>query len=490
MAGIGVVQSLINQTLEQLGITVDGVFTPGGGTVFGDTGQMDILQLGSTGTEIFEVSAGVVGIGAQNDGSTTDGVLDLSGGGTITGIKLPVGSATNPAIKMGGAGVSGIFTNAGGTTVNFQVDGVNTVGFNKTSIDFVVDLQMNGKDVAMLTTGEVTWDGDTFLGSGSVGTLRIGATTNSADGTLQVFNVTLGNDLVVASGGQLDLTSAGGNAGAPSIKGGGGNDGFFFASGQVNIATGGLIRAGFTLTQFDLAVNLDMNGNDVQMTTTGEFTWDADTFVGSLAVGEIFIGATTQVADGVLNLSGGGTATSLKLGAGSATTPAIAHAADGNTGIYFGTDAIFFVANASAIFQIRTSAGGGLFSATSADMFGFTRFVEAHTEVAAAPHVIGATSDNMLVFTNEGTGAAQHQDLPTAAAGLTYTFIVQDPSAFGMVINAATGDTIRIDGSVSSAGGTATATVQGSSVTLCAINATEWLAIAIVEATAGDWALA
>ncbi len=51
---------------------------------FGDTAQADILQLATTGTEIFEASSGEVGIGASNDGSTADGSL-LCGTLTLKG---------------------------------------------------------------------------------------------------------------------------------------------------------------------------------------------------------------------------------------------------------------------------------------------------------------------------------------------------------------------------------------------------------------------
>ena len=103
---------------------------------------------------------------------------------------------------------------------------------------------------------------------------------------------------------------------------------------------------------------------------------------------------------------------------------------------------------------------------------------------ASTPVALSATTDVAKAFTNEGAGALIVFNLPAAAAGLEYTFIVQD--ADGIEITAGAGDTIRIGASVSSAGGTATSTDIGSTLTLVAINATEWMAISNI----GVWVLA
>ena len=58
---------------------------------------------------------------------------------------------------------------------------------------------------------------------------------------------------------------------------------------------------------------------------------------------------------------------------------------------------------------------------------------------------------------------------------MRYTFIVQDGD--GIQINAATGDTIRIAGTVSNSGGFVSSTTIGDVLELVAINATEWMAL-------------
>jgi len=84
------------------------------------------------------------------------------------------------------------------------------------------------------------------------------------------------------------------------------------------------------------------------------------------------------------------------------------------------------------------------------------------------------------VITNEGaTGAASGRivTMNGAAAGKTYTFVIQDVD--GQRIAAATGDTIRVIDKVTAAAGYIESTTIGSTVTLVAINATEWIATSI-----------
>jgi hypothetical protein len=90
----------------------------------------------------------------------------------------------------------------------------------------------------------------------------------------------------------------------------------------------------------------------------------------------------------------------------------------------------------------------------------------------------GATSpgsaDSRTTYTNEGAGAQVAFTLPSAAAGIEYTFIVQDTD--GLIITAAAGDTIRLAGSVSATGGTADSATIGNVLRLLAINTMEWIA--------------
>ncbi len=91
------------------------------------------------------------------------------------------------------------------------------------------------------------------------------------------------------------------------------------------------------------------------------------------------------------------------------------------------------------------------------------------------------SSDVGKKFTNEGASASVAFTLPTAVANLEYTFYVQDGD--GLSVIAAAGDTIRIETLVTAAAGNVSSSTIGSSVTLKAINATEWVAISAI----GSW---
>lgn len=88
-----------------------------------------------------------------------------------------------------------------------------------------------------------------------------------------------------------------------------------------------------------------------------------------------------------------------------------------------------------------------------------------------------ADNESGCTFTNEGASALVAFTLPAAVAGLQYTFICQD--ADFLSVNAQAGDTIRIAGSVSTGGGSKTATAIGDTLSIMAINATEWIATSV-----------
>ena len=100
----------------------------------------------------------------------------------------------------------------------------------------------------------------------------------------------------------------------------------------------------------------------------------------------------------------------------------------------------------------------------------------------SSPGTVGVTAAQTgLTFANDGASALVTFTLPTAAAGLRYTFVVTD--ADGLKALAASGDTIRLGASVSGAAGFATSTTIGDVLTLVAVNDTEWIATAY----AGTW---
>lgn len=85
-------------------------------------------------------------------------------------------------------------------------------------------------------------------------------------------------------------------------------------------------------------------------------------------------------------------------------------------------------------------------------------------------------------FTNEGASTGITFSLPSAVKNMRYSFLLQNSNQ--MVVQASASDTIRIGLDVTSSGGTVTAFDAGSSITLVAINSTEWLSL---NQPAGSW---
>jgi hypothetical protein len=109
--------------------------------------------------------------------------------------------------------------------------------------------------------------------------------------------------------------------------------------------------------------------------------------------------------------------------------------------------------------------------------------VEANTAGSGTPNVLTA-AESGTVLTNEGATAQNYHTLPTAVAGLQFTFVVQD--ADGIRIVAGADDTIRIAANVSAAAGYIQNSTIGSTITLLAVNAVEWVALGT---PAGTWTI-
>jgi hypothetical protein len=197
------------------------------------------------------------------------------------------------------------------------------------------------------------------------------------------------------------------------------------------------------------------------------------------------------------------------VGNGSAAAPSISFASAPAYGYYFNpaTGAVF-VHNGATVFGLKSnqaffSAGAGVhFGSTdvsSASDASITRIAAGvlairlgtTADIASLVHtdfvVANATGSTLAVsalgkiHTNEGATGEVNLVLPSAVANMSITFVCQD--ADGIKATAATGDTIRIGGSVSAAAGNVASTTIGSVVDLVAINATEWIA----KYSSGTW---
>jgi hypothetical protein len=95
--------------------------------------------------------------------------------------------------------------------------------------------------------------------------------------------------------------------------------------------------------------------------------------------------------------------------------------------------------------------------------------VEAHT---ADDTLLAAETGS--IHTNGGAAGAVILTLPAAAAGLEFDFYVD--AAQTLTIDAAAGDTIQVGtGAAGSSGGTLSADAVGESISLVAINDSEWV---------------
>ena len=119
-------------------------------------------------------------------------------------------------------------------------------------------------------------------------------------------------------------------------------------------------------------------------------------------------------------------------------------------------------------------------STTDIDSLLSATLVEANTAGSGSPNIL-TVGESRTLLTNEGVTAENYHTLPLAAAGLTFTFYVQDTD--GIRITANTADTIRVAAGVSAGAGFVRCATAGAVVRLTAINATEWVA----EYQTGVW---
>lgn len=231
-------------------------------------------------------------------------------------------------------------------------------------------------------------------------------------------------------------------------------------------------------------------GNTVGFTTNTDSAWDAITFDNSSAnaaaraqikfinnsdlTGTLGIGSSTSTSyPSFIYLATETTAAGLFLHASGTGIIRFGTATEGSAG-----EKVRILNNGNTV--IGTPFTDNTAKLRVNGTFTTRRFVQA----APAGYSILSSGDDFKVFTNEGATAQAIFDLPAATAGSTHTFIVQDTD--GILITAVAGDTIRVGATVSTAGGTLSSATIGNSVTLVAINTTEWIATSVI----GTWTAA
>jgi len=190
--------------------------------------------------------------------------------------------------------------------------------------------------------------------------------------------------------------------------------------------------------------------------------------------------ATVDVTALVTGIGGGKTLADVNTTLGSpAQAGEIAAISDGKTLAELNTT----LGSPAQAGEIATAAGGKTLAdldtalaTIAAELLNLVGEVEANTAGVGAPNILTA-GETGKILTNEGATALNYHTLPTAAAGLTFTFLVRD--ADGLRITAAAGDTIELEAVVTKAAGYVESTTIGDRVTLVAVNDTEWVDVAL-----------
>ena len=422
-------------------------------------------------------------------GSLTDGTLLLTNNAATSGVTLDfstadtlrvldqaatgpgnVGLDTEGRLILNADGGSNLYisTNASGTTIEF---GGFPIFFAASSAVFNQGYAVDFRNNTPLRLGS---DVDYWLEYVSANTaLELWTTNGDGIGTdTKLLSVVDGTDDITLSDGLLQF-GANDNT-RPALR----------SSGNQLLAR----LADNSLACTFGCGTLLADGN-ARILNTGFFYWNGRSRLYSDNDGDIRLTDSSGTSFGLLQFGGtsGSEPALKKSGAGLQARLASdlgfasfeANLITGYGGVQVGTSSESFRWFGRSRFYSDNDGDVNLRSSNATDTAGLRcgRVVEASTAVAASPNALDVLESRKLL-TNEGATARNDHDLPSAVAGVAYTFVVQDSD--GMRINAAAGDTIRIAGSVSAAAGYIESTTIGDAVTVVAINATEWVATNLV----------
>lgn len=392
------------------------------------TGQLDVSDVLRTNT--LDVKSGATfGNQVQTRGGFAGSLTLGSGQNISSGRTTATGTGLTTAISGGPGGATsgngGPVTITGGTPIEgnggaVSLSGANGVGTNRAG-------------------GAITVAGGNATGTGNAGNITVlggtGGNTSGAGGSSTLQGGSGGTNL---NGGAVLAIGGAGN--------GSGNGGAAFLTGGSAGATG---TGG--------AMNIDGGPGGLTSGRGGHVVIQGGTPTDG-AGGNVTI--TGKDAAGAGNNNGG----SVTITAGQKTNS--------------GTSGNIMLASGDTTSNRWSVTTLGDFEKQTQGNYILTerRVVANTTDPLALTH-----SDSFTCYTNEGGTANINFTLPAAAAGLQYTFIVQD--ADGLQVDAVGNDTIRIATAVSGAAGNIASTTIGSTVTLLAINGVEWISIA----TNGTW---
>lgn len=434
------------------------------------------------GGGIFGGGGGVSGSGASGrlalwSGAgtlTSDAGLTYSGTGD-TGV-LKLGALGDLSLSRSAAGVLAVGTGAAGSTAGTLLAGAFSTRGSINTGTHIVTLGTSGTQYASLTASGL-WSATQGIGIGTYGSVKWGSTidperwhdlflTRRAAATLQLGDADSATPVAqtIAFQGATGTNVAGQDATFQGSLGTGTG-----AAGKLVFKVGTPTGTGSTQHTANTVLTL-------QDTGTGGTAASAVVVAAKLGVGVAPTETlTVQAADNSVN--------QVAFGIVGERKGALYH--DNANGLI-----LYGSSTAGSATPVLITSGG---SASADKLLGFSGGVATFyngaattsgavlASVVVTPNTGTATpaaTDSRTVYTNEGDADGSTVTLPAAAAGLQYTAIVQ--AAQTLTITAATGNTIRIGSSVTATGGSITNSAVGATVTLTAINATEWVATSTV----------
>jgi hypothetical protein len=395
-----------------------------------------------------------------------------------SGTRAFTGAISNPGAGASSErwGASAVAAGASGTSIGNAASAANT---NSTAIGasanaLAVDSTCIGKG-ATCTAGATS---STVIGSGAAVTgasstyctvIGTGAVVSALNGTAIGLGATqAGQGLAIgylAAGSATRATALGRSA---------------TASAQASIAIGYLAKVG-TVDSIVVGQSLDASSASATgLVFIGTHLTNHVTASNCTLVGHVLNPGAAKAnvtAMGYGFVGGGAGATGLGSGVTVSGDNSMALGYLASTSTFTNSVALGKSATATANNQLMVGGASNILNTVT---HGYITGDQVLVSPQASTPVAVAAADSNKYFTNEGATAQIVFNLPTAAAGLRYTFICQDVD--GLRVNANTADTIRAASTVSASAGYIETFDVGTRFELTAINATEWFVTAIVGA--------
>jgi hypothetical protein len=437
------------------------------------TAGANITLTPNAGTDTIEIAASASGVGTFSTLPVDDATPDVSG--------IYLATTANTV----GTAITALDNGVQGQILEIHVNDANTSFVNNSNLALNggVNIPASTSPYRVIFRRDATqWQQVTPIASAE----HQFATSTDGSDNLTLANATADADIIIQTAGttgvvnivasdlQLNGTPVGGGGGLPAggsvgdlvVNTGSGTGAW---SSVLSVGTGATIATGtiatntpaLTITQTWNAAGTSFRALDIDITDTASAATSYSLYVHE--------GATAHLA---IDKEGINIGRRFRALGGDSTTPAY-QIENAQNGFYLLSNAIYMKGEGvtRAIFGSTTTFNYPVL---------LPRSIEASTAGTGAPNVL-TTAESYKVLTNQGIAEKNFHTLPTAAAGLSYTFVVQDTD--GIRVTASTGDTIRLGNKVTATAGYVESTTIGDTITLVAINVDEWIAVSAI----GTW---